>query len=743
MSSPDITRRLFQPDKRYSGVVRLQGAVLLDSDDNEREAIDAYDERAVINDAIGANGTPNDGFKIAGVTPAAGNSFNLQIKAGSYFLGGQRFEAPADFTLTTQPDWIAAGETVALPDHTGQDTFFVWLEGHEQEVSAREDGELLEVALNGVETSARTRAMTRVRITPSPRDNCIDALADVVAAETANYGVYDPATGAVTGATRMNVAFNTDNASEDLCTPSAAAGYLGADNETIRVQVTYPGHFIWGVSNAAPVYRVQLSLGAAGKLTHVTMLTPPWDQVSQPHAGDVVEFLPWEAQLPNGEKVARESGIFARVASSFAPAGGTFDIEDNDAALLPVQTWLGAAAPAGQAFYSARDDVSHKPYVYMRVWRGTSFAAGNKQLTMSPGGVKLGQTGLTVTFDGPGRIGDYYEFSVRPHTPHVIMPWTFQDPAGALPTGPKRILAALAFIDWGQDGANGLAPLIEDCRRRFRPLSHASSCCEITVGDGVHSHGDFTSIQAAVDALPPEGGKVCVLKGEYSQVVDITNRKYITLEGCGDLTWLHLPDGAKRSLIAVRDSYEITIRDLALTALDDIAVTISKGQAGCQDITMEKLSVMGRDAPAIMAAPVDRFTLRDCEIGFETLLVRVTDVKDPVKPGALPGVIIGGTRLTVEDCRIHCENEDILLRPFGGIHILSGSQIVSILRNKLYRLGGMGVALGSYRFVAKITDQTEAMIGAAGDGRASYSQYFEPAKGDQFLVLYRNLLLAD
>jgi len=725
MSASDITRRLFQPDKRYSGVVRLQGAVLLDSDENEREAIATYEERAAINDAVGANGTTNDGFRIDHVVPGAGNQFDLYVKAGSYFLGGQRFQAPADFGLLSQPDWIGAGTSPALPDHTTDKKFFVWLEGHEQTVGAREDSELLEAALNGVETSARIRAMTRVRITATPRDTCIDALQDVIDAEVAAGGAYDPATGALTGAARMKVGFVTGGATEDLCTPAAQGGYLGADNETIRVQVTAPGFFVWGVSNAAPVYRVQLSLGAGGKYTRVKMITPPWDQVSQPKAGDVVEFLPWGAKLPNGEKVAVEDGAFARVASSFATADGTFDIEENDAEIKPIMLWLGSAA--GQAFYSDQDDPAVKAYVYMRVWRGQTFNPGQKQLAMNPAGVTLGNTGLTVTFTGgQGRRGDYYVFSVRPHTPDTLVPWAFGQGTGGLPTGPRRLLAALAFIDYNQSGPGGV-PLIEDCRRRFRPLSHASSCCEITVGDGVHSHGDFTSIQAAVDALPPEGGKVCVLKGTYKQTIDITARKFVTIEGCGELTRIELDDATDRSLIAIRDSRKITIRNMALAALHDIAVTISTGQDGCADIVLEKLAISGRDAPAVMAAPVDGFALRDCDIDFETLNVRVTDVTDTVKPGTLPGVVVGGDQLTIEDNRIRCEAEDVLLRPFGGIHILSGSRIVRIRRNELYRLGGMGVALGSYRFIDDPAKADSGLIGAAGDGRDSYAQYF---KGD-------------
>jgi hypothetical protein len=328
MSSPDITRHLFQPDKRYSGVVRLQGAVLLDSDENERDAIDHYGERVVINEAIGANGTPNNGFKVAGIVSVSGGSFNLDLKAGSYFLGGQRFEAPVDFNLLTQADFIDREAT--LPNSTTHTKFFVWLEAHEQIVSAREDTEILEAALNGVETSARQKAMTRVRILPTLRDTCQQAMDDLVASLVAQNASFDPKTLNIKGSTRLKVSFNADNPAEDLCTPRTQGGYLGADNETIRVQVTRPGFFIWGLSNASPIYRVKLGSSPAGARTKITMLTPPWDQIAQPRPGDVIEILPWAARLPNHEKIASENGIFTRVSTAFNPSDKSFTIEANE-----------------------------------------------------------------------------------------------------------------------------------------------------------------------------------------------------------------------------------------------------------------------------------------------------------------------------------------------------------------------------------------------------------------------------
>src|ERR1044071_6872453 len=105
MSALDISRYLDQPAKYYSGVVRLQGAVITDSDENERDLIARRGFRDVLTDAIGANGTPNQGFRVSGVT-VVGTEFDLNLDAGTFFLGGIRFDAGPGLTLTMQPDWL-------------------------------------------------------------------------------------------------------------------------------------------------------------------------------------------------------------------------------------------------------------------------------------------------------------------------------------------------------------------------------------------------------------------------------------------------------------------------------------------------------------------------------------------------------------------------------------------------------------------------------------------------------------
>ena len=65
MSTKDISRFLFQPRKRYSGVRMQQGRVILDSDWNESERIDDEEMRRTLVEVICAKGTSNGGFLVS------------------------------------------------------------------------------------------------------------------------------------------------------------------------------------------------------------------------------------------------------------------------------------------------------------------------------------------------------------------------------------------------------------------------------------------------------------------------------------------------------------------------------------------------------------------------------------------------------------------------------------------------------------------------------------------------------
>ena len=99
MSAKDISRFLFQPEKRYSSVRMQQGRVILDSDYNESKRIDDEEARRILAETVCTKGTPNDGFLVGEVSPP----YDFPLGSGSFYLGGLRFESVNEI-VTDGPD---------------------------------------------------------------------------------------------------------------------------------------------------------------------------------------------------------------------------------------------------------------------------------------------------------------------------------------------------------------------------------------------------------------------------------------------------------------------------------------------------------------------------------------------------------------------------------------------------------------------------------------------------------------
>jgi len=184
MSAKDISRFLFQPQKRYTSVRMQQGRVILDSDWNESERIDDEEARRTYAEVICSKGTPNEGFLVTAVNdatvteppgpgeefPPTKDTYDFEWGNGSYYLCGLRFETDAAVTerFLKQTDWLLIDADLqniparpAVSDLTNADGItrerfdLVYLRGWEQCVTAVEDSELRERALGGPDTSVR------------------------------------------------------------------------------------------------------------------------------------------------------------------------------------------------------------------------------------------------------------------------------------------------------------------------------------------------------------------------------------------------------------------------------------------------------------------------------------------------------------------------------------------------------------------------------------------------------------
>jgi hypothetical protein len=604
MSTTDISRFLFQPRKRYSSVRMQQGRVILDSDWNESERIDDEEARRTLIDVICSKGTSNNGFQVGNVQgadvaipgPSTVASYNFDFENGSFYVGGLRFESETDGTPETflsQGDWLQIDASadnlplrpVDLP--AGGSRFdLIYLRGWEQCVTAVEDSELREMALGGPDTSVRVRRMRRVEVFTDAPGTCAEAfnalkqrLTAPVVPDTGAPHEFDLQSYELKSKARLTVAPNPADITEDPCKPAVPGGYLGADNQTIRVQLTAADRFIWGYDNASPLYRVQVENipddpGGVGIRRKIKFLSLPHDQEAQPLAGQAVEIIPWGALLPNLEKVAEFQGKLFTVETSFDPEDGSLTITQ------PVpQEWIQWLADHHQ-FWSGRDETERKQYLYLRLWTGGSGDAANPDLQFTPNTpVPLEGVGLSVRFSDFGLPGDFWIIAARPNTPDLVAPWELLD--SAPPAGPRYFFAPLALVSWSLDGKKNLQAGVHDCRERFRSLCNLRGCCTVTVGDGVSSHGDFNSIEEAVAFLPDGGGEVCLLPGQHRANVTINGRSNITIKGCGKQTVV-VPreSNLDAPIFQALDSQGITLREMELVTLAGTAIAMAGSQTG-------------------------------------------------------------------------------------------------------------------------------------------------------------------
>ena len=75
------------------------------------------------------------------------------------------------------------------------------------------------------------------------KDNCADAWAAASVLWAAE-GNLTPDFEFVTGA-RLAVSFSVRTSKQDMCSPATSGGYLGAENQAIRVQMVDSGHYTW------------------------------------------------------------------------------------------------------------------------------------------------------------------------------------------------------------------------------------------------------------------------------------------------------------------------------------------------------------------------------------------------------------------------------------------------------------------------------------------------------------------
>ena len=444
----DIARLSFDPARHYTGVAAQQGRVTLEAEQNEQRIIDAEERRLELIDIIGPAGTPDNGYAIS---PASGSDFT--IRPGTMYAGGLRVTLDDHIPYSNQPDWL---------DHTDDPDWIapsgklgpyehVVLVIQERDVTAVEDPALREVALGGPDGNARTILLQHVERKPTKAKDCFKALADDEHAWASQGLIFDPATMQLRSESRLLVTWQGSPDPPDPCEPASTGGYLGAENQLIRVQITAVDpvkgavDLVWGWDNASFLYRVT----ADGSTNPVlTLDRSPVDDYHRPRAGQAVQVLRAAAELRSTDAVVE--GYVAALHGQVAVLTAPYD-PDTKTVQFP------AALPASYT------DPKQTSQLYLRVWE--EHLTGNTIGTP----ITLAGTGVQVTISldgsGPVHVDDYWCIGVRPSTSTQVYPERYLRTPQP-PDGPRLWACPLAVIS---SGGKKLT-VVADCRRHFRPL---------------------------------------------------------------------------------------------------------------------------------------------------------------------------------------------------------------------------------------------------------------------------------
>ena len=446
------------------------------------------------------------------------------------------------YSYFDQPDWPAP------PPGDATGTELIYLELTEQEVSAVEDPDLLEVALGGPDTTQRVKLLRRVCRQPVKATDCASAW-DIAVADWAKQGwLFDPATMRLLPEVALQVGFTEAAGSTDPCDPVATGGYLGTENQMIRVRIAGSANdprLIWGYDNASFLYR---AIRVSGDPTRLTLAADPPDGFHVPQTGQLVEVLSTAAVLgiepdetdPTGQaqilQVAAEAdGTLRRLAQPYGASQG------DPTSYIVLESALPASLLEGTL------------PLFLRVWQAS--------LPLPPGGGTVdltdpstgNSTGLAVTLSTAATLpvhgGAFWQLAVRPATPQGVYPEDFLT-APQPPDGPRRWACPLAVIDW-QTGT------VSDCRNSFDNLVTLSrrkpGCCTVAIGPADVTAA--TPLQMLLDraAAQAETVTVCLSPGSYvlpASLLLTWRHVGMTLECCGGRALLKADPNAGPSLFA-------------------------------------------------------------------------------------------------------------------------------------------------------------------------------------------------
>ena len=496
----DFTSVPLRHGDAWTGARLQQGRVLLDGDWNLNIDAAARERRHLALQAIGPAGVlqGSTGFNISFAADGT-----LQIGAGSMWVGGLYAVNPTTLAYSAQ-------EAIAALPGSGQ--ALLYLDAFVQEVQSAEDpGELLDPALDGVDTTTRTRVAWRVRAVPVTATSCADA-AGALPADLISSGLLDIVPTAPT------------RPADPCAPPDDPRGKL--PDGLLRVEVLDSGtettaRFVWSYENGSAA----VAATVAG--TTVTLAPSPSVTFFQNDLVEVSTLQRRADRLANGP-------LFTVANVAPGAAGSTVTLSAPSAV---------TGTPSG---------------LCLRRWDGQAVGAASSVVAT------LGGADVGVAFTAqPGTYlaGDWWVTQMRGSSADAVETLT-----SAAPNGTQHHVASLAVVDLT------VQTVLSDCRPQFPPLTAVKGgCCTLDVRPSDVS--DSASLQRLLAGYANRGPvTVCLAAGTYTlsePLVLGTGFDDLTLEACAPGVVLQAPSSPGSDfilgLIVIEGATSVTIRGLELS----------------------------------------------------------------------------------------------------------------------------------------------------------------------------------
>ncbi len=667
----DFSRWRYQRGDNFQGILPQQGRVLLDSDGVAQTAILNDWEQVAAEDVIGTGvaavpAALPDSFKVVSASVTAG-VVTVGIDPGRVWADGLLVHLPPEIpgappvkrTATYLEPPIQAPQPPPAAGLRDAVILEVWRES--MNAFQRPDV-LLEPALGGPDTAERVHIASALRLyRMGPNDTC------------GNLPIADDFSkkGKLTVTLQPTVTVPGD------CPVVETGGYTGFEHQLYRIEVAdvSPGsapQFKWSRFNGGLVGLGIFSAGPDGAIITANL--------------SAINTCGLSSFYLEAEEFNPDRGVWEVIYGAQATLNNS-----NQLVLLPPVFGTLPASPPPPA---------DPRVVFFRLWDGikpiSSFTAST-----------LLEDGIYLQFDLPAAANysprDYWTFQVR--AGGIANPLTLIDTKP--PEGIHHHRVPLGVITWPASLNAGTAD-ISDCREPFQPLTRISSCCTYRVGDGVNSFGDFTSVQAAVDALPSSGGEICVLAGTYTENV-LIRKSNVRVHGCGWRSKIVAPEPAKggtaNPAIHVQDCHHVHLDSLAVMGpnaapailLDASAAVLAANAAspGVYEIHLTHLFVTGQTRSAIEARDGAFIEIRDCRIRMANVAGSWPAIFFQADDGLIQGNEIRalfGQQTLVSSTFLSKTGSTVTL---GGIQIGGTSDRVRIINNLIQGGIGNGITLGS------------------------------------------------